>query len=92
MELKKCVRCGCFFASSTDTCPNCKNYDENDIVNLKNYLQNNEIPESVQSLSYKTGIDIKNINRYLQKEEFLNVKKVFSKPNKNILNNPSISL
>ena len=28
MELKKCVRCGCFFNTKEDVCPNCKTKDE----------------------------------------------------------------
>ena len=30
MNLNKCSRCGCFFASTTDVCPKCESKDEND--------------------------------------------------------------
>lgn len=38
MELKKCVRCGCFFSSPNDVCSNCEAKDKQDIYNLSNYI------------------------------------------------------
>ena len=34
MELKKCVRCGCFFASANNVCSNCEAKDRQDIAKL----------------------------------------------------------
>ena len=31
MEFKKCVRCGCFFATNGDVCCNCASKDKHDI-------------------------------------------------------------
>ena len=36
MELNKCVRCGSFYISKDDVCPNCLEKDNNEIHNLKN--------------------------------------------------------
>ena len=45
MELKKCVRCGCFFATNGDVCCNCASKDKHDIYALNNYIVNStDIP------------------------------------------------
>lgn len=81
MKFNKCSRCGCFFASSDDVCPSCKSKDEVDKNTLKNYLDNNDIPLSLDSLSFNSGVELKNINRYMESKEFLSYKKLFSKNN-----------
>lgn len=70
MELNRCYRCGCFFATQNEVCPNCRPKDQNDQVNLSNYLQENGLPSSVEELSSFTNISVRNLNRYLAKEEF----------------------
>lgn len=72
MEFKKCVRCGCFFASDSDTCCNCTSKDNADIVKLKEYLVDNLGTASAQQISLNTGIASGNLDRYLQAEEFSN--------------------
>ena len=84
MNLKKCVRCGCFFSTSDDVCPNCKTKDEKDKISLKNYIANNEMPDSVERLALNTGVGIKNIARFLKAEEFPEIKKNFK-----LYSNPS---
>lgn len=42
MELKKCVRCGCFFASINDVCSNCETKDKQDIAKLNDYIASSE--------------------------------------------------
>lgn len=81
MKFNKCTRCGCFFASNDDVCPSCKSKDEVDKNTLKNYLDNNDIPLSLDSLSFNSGVELKNINRYMESKEFLAYKKLFSKNN-----------
>ena len=42
MELKKCVRCGCFFASPNNVCSNCEIKDKQDIEKLNNYISSSD--------------------------------------------------
>ncbi len=78
MNFNKCSRCGCFFASSDDVCPSCMSKDEIDKNTLKSFLDNTDTPVSLNSLSYESGIDLKNINRYMQSDEFADYKKLFT--------------
>lgn len=77
MNFNKCLRCGCFFSSEDSVCPNCKTKDELDKKSLRNYLENNDIPENAESLAFQSGIDIKNINRFLETKEFSKLKDSF---------------
>ena len=70
MKFNKCMRCGCFFTTSDDVCPNCKEKDQVDISSLKSYLANNETPATISSLSFNSGVSEKNMNRYFQTKEF----------------------
>ena len=65
MELKKCVRCGCFFTSDSNVCSDCAVKDKQDIYNLNNYIINSPSVESVDSLSFDTGVSVKNITRFI---------------------------
>ena len=76
MKFNKCVRCGCFFASSDDVCPSCKSKDEVDKHTLKNFLDNADAPLSLDSLSFNSGVELKNINRYMESKEFSGYKKM----------------
>ena len=38
MNLNKCCRCGCFYSSEGNVCPNCQPKDFNEIAKLKNYF------------------------------------------------------
>lgn len=69
MELNKCKRCGAFFVSSNCVCPNCEPKDNAEIFKLKNFLEENDCPNSIESLSCDTGISVKNLNRFLNLEE-----------------------
>ena len=78
MKFNKWVRCGCFFTSEDSVCPNCKAKDEIDKRTLKNFIANNDIPENAESLSFYSGVSLKNINRYMQTKEFSSLKKSFN--------------
>ena len=70
MNLNKCSRSGCFFASTTDVCPKCESKDENDINQLKNFLNESDRSAiSVEDLSLHTGVSLKNVNRFLQNKD-----------------------
>lgn len=66
MELKKCVRCGCFFASPGNVCCNCEIKDKHDIYALNDYIVNSPSACSVDSLSYNTGVSTRNIFRFIE--------------------------
>lgn len=89
MKFNKCSRCGCFFSSVDDVCPSCKSIDEIDKHTLKNYLDNNDNPISLDSLSFNSGVELKNINRYMESKEFSTYKKMIVNDD---FNNVKISL
>lgn len=78
MIFNKCERCGCFFASKDNVCPNCITKDEVDKASLKSYLSSNNIPKDADTLSFYSGVSVKNINRFIQTKEFSSLKKAFS--------------
>ena len=84
MNFKTCIRCGCFFSSSDSVCPNCKEKDEIDKSSLKQYLENNEIPDNYESLSYLSGVSVKNINRFLETKDFSSLKDALNNTNLNL--------
>jgi hypothetical protein len=78
MELKKCIRCGCFFTTEDNLCPNCKQRDDSDKKYLKSFIEANGAPSSVQELSFQSGLSLYDINRYLKESEFSGIKKSIS--------------
>lgn len=72
MELKKCARCGCFFASNSDVCCNCEVKDKHDIYTLNDYIVNSPTVGSVDSLAYNTGVSAKNIARFIEHNDISN--------------------
>lgn len=72
MEFKKCPRCGNFFHSDIDVCQSCKTNESLDIQKLKNYFEENHGVGgvTVQEISIQTGINSRNLNRFLLNEEF----------------------
>lgn len=69
MEFNKCSRCGAFYTTSNNVCPNCETKDTCDQLTLKSFLAENEMPASLETLSANTGISIKNLNRYLSNSD-----------------------
>ena len=67
MELKRCNRCGGFFAADGDVCPKCSPKDNLEHSAFKNYIEENGV-SSIQSISMGTGISVKNINRFIDLE------------------------
>ena len=70
MEFNKCSRCGAFYTTSNNVCPNCEPKDNCDQLKLRTFLEENDIPSSIEALSTDTGISIKNLNRYLSNNDF----------------------
>jgi len=73
MELNKCKRCGAFFASDNYICPNCEPKDIAELSKLKNFLAENDCPNSIDILATNTGISAKNLNRFLEQKDFSSI-------------------
>ena len=74
MEFKKCLRCGSFFLSDSNVCPNCLPKDESEIAKINNYINDNNILNcSISSLSVNTGVSLRNINRFIDTNVIPNV-------------------
>ena len=81
MELKKCIRCGCFFSTKDEVCPNCKSKDETDKMSLKNYFSNNDMPDNLEKLSLYSGVKPRTITRLMENKEFSDEIKTFKAMN-----------
>lgn len=73
MELNKCKRCGAFFVSNHCVCPNCEPKDTMELSKLKGFLKENDCPNSIDLLASHTGISAKNLNRFLEQEDFISI-------------------
>ena len=69
MELNKCKRCGAFFVSNNYVCPNCEPKDNAELFKFKSFLEENDCPNSMESLASNTGISVKNITRFLEQKD-----------------------
>ena len=58
MEFNKCSRCGAFYTTSNNVCPNCEPKDNCDQLKLRTFLEENDIPSSIEALSTDTGISV----------------------------------
>ena len=71
MEIKRCVRCGSLHTTEGEVCRECTIKDNAEVVKLKGVLSEGlEVGTTKQDLAIKAGITAKNLNRYLQAEEF----------------------
>ena len=71
MELKKCARCGKFYASNEDVCHECEKKDNADLNKLKGFFEEEYLVGTTKTqISTSTGISARNLNRYLSYEEF----------------------
>ena len=65
MEFNKCSRCGSFFISNDLVCPKCKAKDAFEFEAFQSYIQENGLTQNLDTISSKTGISVKNLNRFL---------------------------
>ena len=72
MEFKRCNRCGNFYIANGDVCPRCSVKDNLEISTFKNYLDENGLNNSLDTISGEIGISVKNLNRFLGYSEFGN--------------------
>ena len=71
MELKRCARCGKFYASDVEVCHECEKKDFADLSKLKGFFADNYVSGVTKTeISAYTGISARNLNRYLGYEEF----------------------
>lgn len=89
MEFNKCSRCGNFYVSLGDVCPKCSTKDGVELSTFKSYIQENGIEGCLDSISSATGISTKNLNRFLNQEEFKGYKSEIETIN---INNKKINL
>lgn len=71
MNFKKCVRCGCFFSSVDEVCPNCSPKDTFEMSKLKTFLVNQNEETSISEIIRETGIEESNINRFMNNKSFM---------------------
>ena len=69
MEFKKCNRCGCFFMSENEVCINCESKDKMDIAKINSILDDGNNFNSIQDLSFLSGVNIRNLNRFITKNQ-----------------------
>lgn len=73
MNFHKCSRCGCFYVTDSNVCPNCQPKDKIEMGVLKNFLMDSlEENKTVEGISASTGISTKNIERFLSHNDFAN--------------------
>ena len=77
MEFNRCSRCGSFYISEGNVCPNCSKKDNAEFSSFKTYLNENGFENSLDTISNQTGISIKNLNRFIDYPEFKPYKKEF---------------
>ena len=65
MKINRCTRCGSFYTSAGDVCPNCISKDNQELSAFKTYLENNQNETSLNNVTLKTGISQSNLNRFL---------------------------
>ena len=66
MDFKKCNRCGNFYLSDGVVCPKCSTKETFEFSTFKSYIEENGLGDSVDEISGKTGISVKNINRFME--------------------------
>ena len=80
MEFNKCSRCGSFYVSEGAVCPKCSGKDGFEFSTFINYVEENGFENSLDTIANETGISVKNLNRFLEYNEF----EAFKKQNDNI--------
>ncbi len=70
MEFNRCSRCGSFYISQGNVCPKCSAKDGMEFSNFINYIQENGLDDSLDKISGQIGVSVKNLNRFLNYEDF----------------------
>jgi hypothetical protein len=75
MEFNRCGRCGSFYVSTGNVCPKCSTKDGYEFKTFTNYIKENGLNNSLDTISDETGITVQNLNRFLGYDEFKGYKK-----------------
>ena len=70
MEFNRCSRCGSFYVSEGNVCPKCSTKDGFEFSTFQNYIKENGLENSLDTIADDTGISIKNLNRFIEYDEF----------------------
>ena len=70
MDFNRCSRCGNFFIAQSNVCPKCSSKDGIEFSNFINYVQENGLNDSLDTISSQIGVSVKNLNRFLEYEDF----------------------
>ena len=71
MEIKRCVRCGSLYTTENEVCNECLIKDNAEVIKLRSVLDDGlEAGTTKQDLAIKAGITSRNLERFLQAEEF----------------------
>lgn len=81
MDFNKCSRCGSFYLSGQNVCPRCASKDNLEFSTFKNYIHKNGLENSLDKISGDTGITVKNLNRFVEYQEFQNSQNQFNTSN-----------
>ncbi len=73
MEFNRCSRCGSFYVSEGNVCPKCSTKDGFEFSTFQNYIKENGLENSLDTIAGETGISIKNLNRFIEYDEFKNL-------------------
>lgn len=65
MEFNRCSRCGNFYVTEGHVCPKCSQKDGFEFSTFKTYIEEHKEISSLDNISEKTGITVKNLNRFL---------------------------
>ena len=63
-----------FICLGNDVCPNCESKDNNEIYNLKTFVEENPVT-TLENISFQTGISVNNLNRFIKQDDFKNFRK-----------------
>ena len=66
MDFRKCSRCGNFYLSNSNVCPKCSTKENFEFSTFKSYIAENGLGDSIDTISSKTGISVKNLNRFME--------------------------
>ena len=70
MDFNRCSRCGNFYVSQGNVCPKCSPKDGVEFSTFKNYIKENGFDNSLDTISGQIGVSVKNLNRFLEYEDF----------------------
>ena len=83
MDFNRCSRCGNFYVSQGNVCPKCSPKDGFEFSTFKTYIKENGFDNSLDTISGQIGVSVKNLNRFLEYEDFKPYKSEFNNIGKN---------